>query len=124
LSETTEAGTVDPPAPGRSPDEEYEHAYAIRFLELVMVRLEREFIARGKSEIFTRLHPFLLDKKSGLSHHQLGEQIGMTGDAVSQEISRMRQRYRAIVAEDLMNLVASKDEIEEEKRFLFASLSK
>ncbi len=124
LDGSAEDPALEPSHPGRTPDEEYEHEYAIRFLELAMTLLEKEYAAKGKSQVFTNLHPFLLDKKCAVSHAQLGALLGVSEASVTTEISRMRKRYRAIFDEELAKLVGGRHEMEEEKRFLFASLTK
>ena len=50
--------------------------------------------------------------------------FGMSEVAVSTEVFRMRKRYREIFDRELEKLIGSKEELEAEKRFLFASLSK
>jgi len=66
----------------------------------------------------------LLDKKGGVMQAELGRQLGMTENAVNAEVHRMRSRYRGIFDRELEKLVGGKAELEDEKRFLFASLSK
>jgi RNA polymerase sigma factor (sigma-70 family) len=113
---------VDPPHPGHPPDEEFDRRFAIRFLELVMERLEREYRARGKTGLFGEIRCFLLDKKGDLSHAQVGRQLGMSEVAINAEISRMRKRFRAVFDEELANLLERTDDLEVEKQFLFAAL--
>jgi DNA-directed RNA polymerase specialized sigma24 family protein len=119
-----EEAAVQPRHPGRTPDEEYDRQFALRFLELVRERLEREHAAAGKTTLFQRLQPFLLNKKGILSHADLGASLKMSEANVSKAISRLRQRYRAVFDEELKKLVGLDGEIEEEKQFLFRALSK
>lgn len=113
---------VDPPSPGHPPDQEFDRRFAIRFLELVMERLEQEYRAKGKARLFEEIRSFLLDKKGDLPHAQLGRLLGMSEVAVSTEISRMRKRFRAVFDEELANLLGGTDELETEKQFLLAAL--
>lgn len=123
LGETTEDGPViDPPHPGRTPDREFDRQFALRFLELVMERLETEYRTRGKSRHFDTLRGFLLDKKGDVPHAELGLLLGMSEAAVSAEICRLRKRYRTIFDEALGLLVGGAHEIEAEKRFLLEAL--
>ena len=39
-------------------------------------------------------------------------------------VSRLRQRYRALVQEEIAHTVASPEEVEEERRWLFKVLSR
>jgi len=124
LGEDAEAGEVDPPHPGLAPDEEYDRQFALRFLELVMERLRQEYTVRGKARHFQHLQPWLLDKKGGMSHAELGSQLGLSETAVNSEVSRLRKRYRLVFDEELLNLVGSPEELSEEKRFLFAAVTR
>ena len=124
LGEDAEAGEVDPPHPGLAPDEEYDRQFALRFLELVMERLRQEYTARGKARHFQQLQPWLLDKKGGISHADLGSQLGLSETAVNSEVSRLRKRYRLVFDEELLNLVGGPQELVEEKRFLFAAVTR
>ena len=118
------APCVEPADLGRTPDEEYEHQFAIRFLEVVLSILAEEFRVKGKMHVFESLHPSLLDKKGAFSQAELGRQLGMSEVAVSTEVFRMRKRYREIFDRELEKLIGGKEELEAEKHFLFASLSK
>ena len=112
------------PASGRTPEEEYDHEFALRFLDLVMGLLQQEYQDGGKAHIFEGLRPLLLDKKGATSHAERGQPLGMSANAVTTEVSRMRKRYREIFDRELEKLLGGGDELEPEKRFLFASLSK
>ena len=113
---------VDPPHRGRTPDQEYEFQFAVRFLELVMGRLAQDYEGRGRERLFQCLHPLLLDKKGTQSQTEIGLVLGMKENAVNQEVSRLRKRYRAVFDEELEKLVGSRSDLEEEKRHLFAAL--
>jgi RNA polymerase sigma-70 factor (ECF subfamily) len=113
---------VDPPYPGPTPDQEFDRRFAIRFLELVMERLEQEYHTRGRARLFDEIRAFLLDKKGDLPHAQVAARLGMSETAINAEVSRMRKRFRAVFDRDLANLVERPDELEVEKQFLFAAL--
>jgi len=108
----------------RTPDEEYDRQFALRFLELVRERLEQEYRLQGKHELYTCLRPFLLEKKGGQSHAEIGLTLGMSEANVSQSISRLRERYRAIFDDELKKLAGMDGDLEEEKRLLFQALTK
>ena len=80
--------------------------------------------------LFQHLHSCLLDKKGDLSHAQVGRQLRMSEEAVSQAVSRLRERFRKVFDEELAKLVGSPTDteaeiaakVEAEERFLFAAL--
>jgi RNA polymerase sigma factor (sigma-70 family) len=122
LGPDADKGELDLPHPGRTPDQEYDRQFALRFLDSVMTRLDNEYSVRGKSNLFEHLQPWLLDKKGGMPQAEIGRHLGMSEGAVNQEVSRLRSRYREVFDEELGKLVGSPADIEEEKRFLFAAL--
>jgi RNA polymerase sigma factor (sigma-70 family) len=122
LGAEADEGELDPPHPGRTPDQEFDRAFALRFVELVMDRLEQEYVARGKSNLFQQLRPWLLDKKGSMPQAEIGRHLGLSEDAVRTDVSRLRKRFRALFDEELVKLVGSPADIEAEKRLLFAAL--
>lgn len=119
-----EEDAVEPANPGRTPDEEYERQYAMTFVQEVMRLLERDYAARGREVAFAELRPFLQEKKAGIGHAELGRKLGMNENTVTAEICRLRKRFRTLFDQELEKLVSSPNELEEEKRFLFAALSR
>ncbi|MBN2505509.1 MAG: sigma-70 family RNA polymerase sigma factor [Verrucomicrobia bacterium] len=107
---------------GRTPVQEYERQFALRFLERVMGRLREEWHARGHAARYEELHVFLLDKQAGPLHAELGRRLQMTEAAVSQEISRLRKRYRALFDDELARLVSRPEDLAAEKAFLLSAL--
>jgi RNA polymerase sigma factor (sigma-70 family) len=124
LGADADRGELDLPHLGRTPDEEYEREFAVRFLEFVMALLEQEYSARRKSTLFQQFQPWLLDKKGDMPQAEIGRHLGMSEAAVSKEISRLRNRFRELFDEELGKLVDSRADIEAEKCFLFAALRK
>ena len=108
--------------PGRTPDQEYDRQFALQFLGHVMTRLREEYHARGKGGLYDQLQPFLLEKRTGRSHAELGRQLNLTESTVSQEISRLRKRYRERFDAELEALVGSRQELDEEKAYLLSAL--
>ncbi|HOC57991.1 MAG TPA: sigma-70 family RNA polymerase sigma factor [Verrucomicrobiota bacterium] len=122
LGQDADKGELDLPYSGRTPDQEFDRAFALRFVELVMAHLEEDYAARGKSHLYQQLHPWLLDKKGSMPQAQVAQHLGMSEAAVNKEVSRLRARYRDLFDGELGKLVASPAEIEAEKRLLFAAL--
>jgi RNA polymerase sigma-70 factor (ECF subfamily) len=123
LGEPQEGGAViDPADPGLTPDQEYDRQFALRFLQVVMDRLELEYAERGKSTLFQHLHEYLVDTRGDLNHAELGMKLGTTEGSVSQEICRMRGRFRGIFKAELRLLLSADQEYEAEKKLLLAAL--
>jgi len=80
-------------------------------------------MSRGRKQAFAQLHVFLLDRKAASSHAKAAAVLGMSEDAVKKEVSRMRQRYREFLREEIAHTVRHPGEIEEEMHHLFAVIS-
>jgi DNA-directed RNA polymerase specialized sigma24 family protein len=101
----------------------YERDWATTLLNHVLDRLEGEYASRGRKQVFARLHVFLLDRKAASSYAGAAAVLGMSEDAVKKEVSRMRQRYRELLREEIAHTVRHPGEIEEEMQHLFAVIS-
>ncbi len=119
-----ESGVIDPADTGRTPEEEYEHQFALQFVHSVLDCLEQEYRKKGKEGQFNGLSPLLLDKKGEQSYAALAQSLGMTTSAITTEVWRLRKRFREIFDRELLKLIGSPAELAAEKQFLFASLSK
>jgi RNA polymerase sigma factor (sigma-70 family) len=108
------------PANEMSAEKSYERDWATALLNQVLDRLEGEYASRGRKAVFAQLHGSLLDRKAATSYRQTAELLGFTEDAVKKEVSRMRQRYRSLLREEIAHTVRYPDEIEEELQHLFA----
>jgi RNA polymerase sigma-70 factor (ECF subfamily) len=111
------------PADEMSAEKIYERDWATTLLNQVLDRLEGEYIGRGRKQLFARLHIFLLDRKAASSYAEVAAALGMSEDAVKKEVSRMRQRYRELLREEIAHTVLQPGEIEEEMQHLFTVIS-
>jgi RNA polymerase sigma-70 factor (ECF subfamily) len=99
----------------------YEREWAIALLGRVMQRLEREFALAGKRLQFERLKGFIVSSGAGAAYADVAQELGMTAAAARMATSRMRQRYRELLREEIAQTVSSPDDIDDEIRQLFAA---
>jgi DNA-directed RNA polymerase specialized sigma24 family protein len=111
------------PADERSPDKLFERRWAMTLLDQVLARLAREFSDAGKSELFNRLQPFLVEGTGEKTYAQTAREDGSTEEALKKAVQRMRRRYHQLFREEIAQTVASPDEVEAELRHLCAVLS-
>jgi DNA-directed RNA polymerase specialized sigma24 family protein len=111
------------PANEMTADKIYERDWATALLNHVLDRLEGEYTSRGRKAVFARLHVSLLDRKTATSYAETAGLLGLAEDAVKKEVSRMRQRYRQLLREEIAHTVRNPDEIEEELQHLFVVIS-
>ena len=111
------------PAEHLSADKLFERRWALTLLEQVLSRL-RDEQAAGRRAAFEELKEFLLAGGRGTPYQALATRLGLSKGAVKVAVHRLRQRYRELLEEEIGNTVAFSQEIEEERRYLLAVLSR
>lgn len=106
------------------PEELYERRWALSLLETVLRRLEEEQREGGRYKIFKQLKETLVSSARGTPYAALGEKLGMSEAAVKVAVHRLRERYRALLDIEIANTVASREEIDEERRYLLSVLAR
>jgi RNA polymerase sigma factor (sigma-70 family) len=97
----------------------FERRWAMTLLERALRRLRDESVAAGKTDTFEWLKDFVAGE-SDLSGGEVAARMGLTESAVKSILHRLRQRYRALVREEIGQTVADPAEIDEEIRYLIA----
>jgi RNA polymerase sigma-70 factor (ECF subfamily) len=110
------------PASGLTAEQFYDQQWAIAMLGLIMERVETEFEQAEKTKQFDELKGFIIGDHTGTTYAQAAERLKMTEAAAKKAASRMRQRYRELLREEISQTVAGPGEIEDEIRNLFATL--
>lgn len=110
------------PADSLTADRLYERRWALTLLEQVLARLGDEYRAAGKALLFERLRQMLSDESDRPSQADVAAELGMKGNAVTQAFHRFRQRYRAVLREEIADTVASPGDVQDELRQLVAVL--
>ena len=102
-----------------TPDQIYERQWTLTLLDRVMQRLQRELERAGRGAEFSRLKHFIIGQ-SGESYARAAADIGLSEPAARMAASRMRQRYRGILREEIAQTVASSDDIDDEIQHMFS----
>ncbi len=110
------------PADPMTPDQIYERRWALTVLERVLSRLKDEYLAADNAALFDSLKQLLPDEPGSPSQAEIATQLGMTENAVRQAFYRFRQRYQALLREEIANTVATPGDIEDELRYLITVL--
>ena len=110
------------PADVLTPEQIYERRWALTVLERVLSRLKDEYHAAGNAALFDSLKELLPDEPGSPSQAKIAARLGMTENAVRQAFYRFRQRYQALLREEIANTVATPGDIEDELRLLIAVL--
>jgi RNA polymerase sigma-70 factor (ECF subfamily) len=101
----------------------FERRWARALLERTFAELQREFMRAGKSGWFDELQQFLPGGEGNLSRVELAARHGISSGAIDVAVHRLRQRFGAILREQVAQTVSSAAEVEEEIRYLMAVLS-
>jgi RNA polymerase sigma factor (sigma-70 family) len=118
---TTHSGADLEPANHLSADRIFERSWALTVLEQVFARLEKEYDATGKTQLFERFKSLLADEDRQ-SQSDIAREFTMSENAVKQAFHRLRERYRQLLREEIAHTVATPGEIEDELRYLIAVL--
>ena len=100
----------------------FERRWAMTLLERALTRLRDESAAAGKTELFEALRS-LVAGESDVTCGEAASELGLSESAVRSALHRLRERYRALVREEIAHTVADPAEIEAEIRYLITVLS-
>ncbi len=100
----------------------YERRWAMTLLEQALQRLREESAAAGKTVLFERLRT-LVAGESDVTCAQVAAELGLTESAVKSTLHRLRQRYCALVREEIAHTLADPADIEAEVRYLITVVS-
>jgi RNA polymerase sigma factor (sigma-70 family) len=100
----------------------YERRWALTVLERVLSRLKDEYHSAGNAALFDSLKELLPDEPGSPSQAEIAVRLGLTENAVRQAFYRFRQRYQALLRDEIANTVATPGDIADELRHLIAVL--
>jgi len=105
-------------APDKSAEEQYDRAWARTIFHQAMIRLEDEFRGDGKQSQFCALAPFISRPPEAGEYQRVAEKLAIRPGLMPTVVSRLRQRFRALVRLGIAETVASPAEIDAELRYL------
>ncbi len=111
------------PRDERSPERIFEHRWAMTLLDQVLAQLAREFQETGRENLFQKVRPFLVEGKGNGPYRQAADEIGMSEEAFKKAVQRMRRRYSELFRSEIAHTVATKEEVDEELRYLCGVLA-
>ena len=98
----------------------YERRWASTVLERVLDLLKDEYQGAGNAALFDSIKQLLPGEPDAPPQKHIAEKLGMTENAVRQAFYRFRQRYQALLREEIAHTVATPGDIEDELRHLIA----
>src|SRR5215510_4130001 len=108
-----------------SPEKLFERRWALTVIDLVLKRLEGEFIDSGRSQLFDRIKLFLSGTEDKVTYGQIAAQLQMSEGAVKVAVHRLRRRFRELMRAEIAQTILHPDqpgEVDAEIRALLAAL--
>jgi RNA polymerase sigma factor (sigma-70 family) len=106
-------------AHGGQPDVLFERQWAVTLLDQVMSRLQAEYVASGRGQLFEHLEACLIRDAVALPYAEIAAKLKLTEAAVKMAMQRLRARYQAILREEIGKTVASPEDVDSELKHLF-----
>jgi RNA polymerase sigma-70 factor (ECF subfamily) len=106
------------PADTMSADQLYDRRWALDLLDRARDRLRADFAGADKTARFACLEGFLPGGKPSASQGECAQALGLTENAVKQDVHRMKRRFGELLREEVAHTVAHPDEVVEELRYL------
>ena len=111
------------PADSAEPDHSYDRHWAETLLETVLGQLRREFDDIGRGQRFDDLKSHLLGAPDAPGYTELAQRMGITETGVRSVVHRMRKRFAVLIRSEIAQTVTCAEDVEDEIRHLFHSLS-
>lgn len=106
----------------QSADKIYDRRWAITLLDRTMGRLKEQYASDGKLALFEALKETLTGERGGIPYAQIATGLKTSEGAIKVAVHRLRQHYRELLRAEIAETVASKEDVEEELKELFAAL--
>ncbi len=106
-----------------SPEKLFERWWALSVLNRATQRLKTEFKTTARQALFDRLKDHLVAERGMDTYKDIAAEFDMTDTAVRVTAHRLRQRFHALVREEISQTVSHSTDIDEEIQDLFTALS-
>lgn len=107
------------PASHDTPAAAFDRGWAKVLLANAFERLKAEQSAAGRTAVFDAVRGFVGGPPEAGEYRQVADQFGLTENAITVTVHRLRRRCRELIMEEIMQTVGSRIEAEEELRALF-----
>ena len=111
------------PSTSETPERTFERRWALAVLAAALDRLREELAAAGKARHFEVLSPFLSQEPEAREYEAAGASLDLAARTVAVTVHRLRQRYRAVLREELAAGSHDSAQVDEEMRNLSRALT-
>ena len=103
-----------------SPDLAFAQSWVLTIIERAASTLEQEMTAAGKHEFFTAVSGCLDGSDPASDRSEIAARFAMNDGTFRVTLHRLRQRFRHLIEQELRQTVSTKDELDEELRYLLS----
>jgi DNA-directed RNA polymerase specialized sigma24 family protein len=105
------------------PERLFDLSWATTVVEHALRRLREECESKGKLWLFQALSPHLPEERDEVSYATLSADLGVAETVVKKQLHKMRQRYRSLLCDEVSQTVEDPGDVDDEIRYLCASLA-
>ena len=106
-----------------SPERIFDVRWAATVVERALRRLGDECEKRGRRRVFDVLSVCLTAEREDFRYAKFSKTLGLSEVALKSLVHRLRERYRALLREEVARTVEKPSEIEDELRYLCSALT-
>lgn len=114
------------PADKVTPEQLYARSWTLSLLKAAKEQIEAKEVATGRGEAFRVMEPFLEQERDPtVSYESVARRLHMSQEAARKAVSRLRERYREAVREQIAGTLRdpSEKDIDTEMKSLWSALS-
>ncbi len=100
----------------------FERRWALAILAQALARLRQEMASAGKEKHFECLKQALEGEGPQESYAGIGQELGISEQAVKVAVYRLRRRYQELLRAEIRQTVASPEQVDDELHDLFAAV--
>lgn len=101
-----------------TPETLFERAWSLCLVRRVRDRLRARYSARGRTELFERLHPLLIGGETSSTYREIATALGLAEGAVKTAAHRLRKEFGELLRDEISVTVTDPTEIDSEIRRL------
>jgi RNA polymerase sigma-70 factor (ECF subfamily) len=104
------------------PEARFDRGWALAVLDRALARLKEEFERSGRGALWEGLKGFLLGDFGDQTFASVAAELRITEGAAKMTVSRLRQRFYALVRQEIADSVTDSQQLEEEFRTFMEAL--
>ena len=108
------------PVEEMTPEDVYEHRWALTVLDRAVDRLDQIYTASGSEKLFEQLRAYLTSAEPDVPYRQVAEALEMSEGAVKTAVHRLRKRFGQCLLSELAETVDNQGDVDSEVRHLLA----